>query len=80
MKTWNWLLAGSCLWGQASYAQGKLPTALDAAFIQYLVEFGEQPELFDAANHELEQTAPQQPLTVSKKTEQSASHTKEIKP
>lgn len=81
MKLWPMLFTASCVWGQVSYAQtGKPPIALDAAFIQYLVEFGEQPELFEAANHELEQQTTQQPLNPSKKSEQSASHTKEIKP
>lgn len=79
MKTKGIALLLSCVWQQAIAQPPSEQTALEPAFISYLVAFGEQPELFDAANHALEQKTHQQTRQSSHQNEQTATKLKEIK-
>jgi len=79
MKRRDMALLLSCFWQQAAAQPPSVQTALEPAFISYLLEFGEQPELFDAANHELEQKTHQQTRQSNHQNEQTATKLKEIK-
>lgn len=75
MKKWQTSLLLSCLLTPVAYAQ----PALDPAFIDYLLEFGEQPELFDAAHQELESNTHNAQTQSNNQRQQTANNTKEIK-
>lgn len=76
MNVWQKALMLSCFLAQTAYAQ----PALDPAFISYLVDFGDQPELFDAANQELEQQNNNQKTNSQSNTNNTRQPTKESQP
>ena len=76
MKTWQSVLCFSCLIAQNAYAQ----PALDPAFVNYLVDFGDQPELFDAANQDIEQTSTSQKANTQSNSNNNPQTAKESQP